>query len=435
MSRVMDDPAPGNRLFRVVVPVVAIGLLGLAGCGSSGHVASGGAALDLDDFVAARSGAAPAVPVLLGAAGDPETTTPADPEVGPMPAGPGGVIDRVPPPRGDESVATPLEAGDRVVVDSLIGQVNGRPIFADEFFEPWDALLRNTAAGASDRADFTQKAARIVGGALEAEITDSLLDAEAQNVLSVEQQQGLRFFARELLDQTAAQRGRSRAEADREVRRTEGQSLEEFVESKQREMLQQNLFRERFRDRILVSKFDVEREYERRFDEFNPPPSTRIDRLVVFKSRPEVIELVSGRLEAGEDIATIADELAADGRGRRIEIGTFAVVPSGLDTMDDATEKLREVSADFESLGDWFGPDEGRSSVSWFFVGDVVREAGLPLSDPAVQRRLKSDITRRRQNAEFTQYRAELRTPAIVAEERRMLRTLMDITIERYWLR
>ena len=36
----------------------------------------------------------------------------------------------------DEYVAVPMEPGERTVVDSMVGQVNGQPIFADAFFDP-----------------------------------------------------------------------------------------------------------------------------------------------------------------------------------------------------------------------------------------------------------------------------------------------------------
>src|SRR5690606_38316882 len=55
------------------------------------------------------------------------------------------------PPTARPAVAP---ANERLAVDQLVGQINGRPVFANEFFASMDARLRQEATRLSNREWF-----------------------------------------------------------------------------------------------------------------------------------------------------------------------------------------------------------------------------------------------------------------------------------------
>jgi hypothetical protein len=334
--------------------------------------------------------------------------------------------------RGRRPDARPLAPGDAFVVDALVGQINGRPIFAEEFFEPLADRLRAIGRDAATRTAFVQQALPIIRLDLERRVDQALYLAEAEAALSPEERRGLRFWLAELQGQTVARRGGSRAEADLRLRTEENRTLEEEIQRMRDEGLQSKLIREEILPRVIVSKYEIEREYERRYDEFNPPPSTTIERLIVRQSREDTIEAVNARLEQGESILEIADELVAAGDGIRSELGQFAVRPAGLSESEAVSELFRRFTEGWEQVGDWGGPMSGTRSVSWFFVSRVDEQPGRPLFDEDVQRILKAELRNRKIAEELGRYEARLRQESIVSEEQEMLRTLLEIAVRRY---
>lgn len=415
--------APGTTL---TVAAAAV-LLGLLGCSTRSDLPPG-RTVGLDAFVLApgesrsesggesggESGASRR-PTPLGAG----TVTP------PLTSEPGAGAGARP---SRSNRARPV-AGDTFVIDALVGQINGRPIFSGEFFEPIGDQLR--AIPANTQTAFLQAAGPIVRQALQRQVDDALYLAEAEASLSPEERQGLRFWLQEIQDVAVARRGGSRAEADRRLRATENRTLEEEVQLQRDQGLQGKLIRDEIMPRIIVSKYEIEREYQRRYDEFNPPPMTRVDRLVIDRRESELIESVGARLEAGEAIADVVAELVEGGRARLRELGEFEVRPSQLSESEKVSELFREFSAGWEKVGDWTGP-MGTSSASWFFVAEVIERENRPIFDENVQRILKADLQNRKFSEELGRYKARLRQDSIVSQEQEMFQMLLEIAVRTY---
>ncbi len=435
----------------------------LAGCGG-GPSRPAGRSISLDAFVQPSADGGEPGSEAIARAGEPDA--PAAPETPPAPpggvvpddrtddggpAGPRGpvlgaagidaprLIGRDPEPPAPSPAPTAaaggsrgLRAGDAFVVDALVGQINGRPIFAGEFFEPIGDQLRAMGRDAANRTEFATAALPVIRVSLRRRVDEALYLAEAEAALSPEEQQGLRFWLREIQDVTVARRGGSRAEADRRLRETENRSLEEEVEFRRNAGLQSKLIRDRILPRVIVSKYDIEREYQRRFDEFNPPPSTLVQRLILRGEDEAAVAEVTGRLERGDSMLEVAAELAADGRGRLSDIGTFALQPSQLAASEAVSEVFRRYAEGWKAAGDWSGPVTGGRSTWWIFVAEVRQAPGRPVHDEIVQRQLKSELEQRRMSRELARYEDQLRRESIVGEEQEMLEVLMEIAMRRY---
>ena len=181
--------------------------------------------------------------------------------------------------------------------------MNGRPIYAEEFFEPIEDQLRVIAAGA-DRAQARRTLEAFVAQRFKAAVDSELVVAEAESKLSPEQQAGLFAWLRSLQEETIAQRGGIRAAAEESLQAEEGGSIEDFLRITRDTQLARRLLNERIEPRAIVSWRDVEQEYERRRGEFNPRPQIRIGRVrLSVETDAAAIERVKALVAEGKDFA------------------------------------------------------------------------------------------------------------------------------------
>ena len=107
-------------------------------------------------------------------------------------------VDPNPFPDTDQRVAfAPMQPGDRVIVDSLVGEVNGRPIFADEFL----ALIEDRLLQEAKQTKGIQRVQAfesIIRRNLREWVRNELILADAEFALTEQEQQGLFAFMRSL---------------------------------------------------------------------------------------------------------------------------------------------------------------------------------------------------------------------------------------------
>ncbi|MDY7109979.1 MAG: hypothetical protein SYC29_15210 [Planctomycetota bacterium] len=347
----------------------------------------------------------------------------------PLPAGFG---QSSPIPTEEESeirrAARPLEVGERVLVDRMVGQVNGKPIFADEFFLPIEDQLRALAAQ-STRRQFAQEAYGIVRKELEARVLNALYLAEAEAALTPEQQIGLRHWLKDLTEGVVAEEGGSEAEMRQSLRK-EGTTLEARVEGIRDLELIKKLLRERIEPRVIVSWRDVQRAYERNYDMFNPPAKATIARIRLSTERDaELIEEVKRRLAAGEDFLEVAASLDQpdDGIWK-----TFDLWADGLRELQLADETAQREVDRMREVGDTAGPLTLGGLTLWLHVAEIDRPPGRSLYDPDVQRLLIDNLRNARRGEERDRYVKSLLERGIYDELDEMHEQLLIIAMRRY---
>src|SRR5690606_24358883 len=114
---------------------------------------------------------------------------------------------------------------------------------------------------------------------------------------------GLTRVLEEVFRRERSARGGSQAVVEQELR--EGDSSLGEAWQQQRENL---LIREReleWARRVHVSSDEVELEYQRRRDEFNPDPRAIFRRIRIAASNEEAIQRIEQRLDAGETFETV----------------------------------------------------------------------------------------------------------------------------------
>lgn len=256
-------------LFRAGAACAVGAGLALAGGCSSEHSAASGS-LTAGDFRAPDADKAPETAAMSERRAPVYHTEPADtteiPHVTVLTGAP--ALDTAPAAPATQSASGP------VMMDSLIGDINGTPLYATAFFAPIDARLAGTAVKYRNNEQAWQaEAKKIIATQLGDMIRDEMLLAEARASLTPEQKQGLLSFIEQVRRDLVSQGGGGQAAVDENLR----EQGEKGLDAKLKENIDRQLIYSKLREKILpratVSWHEVQVEYERRAEKFNPDPT------------------------------------------------------------------------------------------------------------------------------------------------------------------
>ncbi len=319
-----------------------------------------------------------------------------------------------------------VKPGGRWTVDSLVGQINGRPVYASKFMQSIeDRILRIVAE--NPRAAAQRMIAQLVAERFEQYINNELIIAEAEGMLTSEMREGLFAWLQSVQEQTVSGYGGNRTEATQSLQDQFGMTMDQYLQERRDEALAQNLLSRRVRPRTIVSWRDVERQYSILEKEFDPSPIVTIGRIRVTESETAMLADVRARFARGEsfvDVAKIAG-MERDGVWRQDKLP-----PSGIAGLDLA-EDIRKALAAAEQ-GKPTNEVKRGTSVYWFCVlAEEIIEA-RPIFDPTLQRRIRGGLQEQRARYEQFRYLASLRDRWVTNDIDQMTRRLTDIAIARY---
>lgn len=343
---------------------------------------------------------------------------------------------------GLDIVATPDEpvmlpeadiVGDPEFIDAKIGDVNGRPVFASSFFDrgtptapPLGPRLAAEAKSLPPR-EWVAFAREQINQALQGFVVDELLEAEARSKLTEEQRQGLRYFVEKLQNDLVSENRGSRSLAEEALG---GRSVNDY----KREQEQTLLIRRELASiekGIVISPRDIELEYERRPDLYDPP-SFATFRLIVADADDEAATTrVSSMLSGGTPFAEVAEDdvnpLPEGGLQRREFRTAFGQATFfDLAPLDDAARGLAK--------GAWTGPirvegQGGRASLYWVLLENVVEERRTLDDNQLV---IYNALQQQRSRRERERYINRLAERASFTSVEDMTNRLMAIAAQRY---
>lgn len=327
-----------------------------------------------------------------------------------------------PPPPG-----RPPPAASAVFVDRMVGQVNGRPIFGNEFFEPIDDRLSALSDELSQR-QFELQARQIVQLELRNVVQDQLFLAEAESELTTEQQAGLWHWLGQMEEQIILGKQGSRSRTEQELIESEGKTINEYLDEKRREVLIKEVYRKNVLPRIVVSWRDIQREYQRRYAEFHPRPTITVARISLRTAeQAELIEAVTQKFAAGESFQKVATFVGVDEGGRW---QTFELDEQGAPIGANAEIRTRLANM---TLGDISEPFELGSSTHWLHIQAVEQPETASLYDRTVQRQLTEAMLGWRRRVEEFRFINGLFESGIYDDEEVMVNRLVDMAVARHW--
>ncbi len=337
---------------------------------------------------------------------------------------------------GGERRSQMVQPGTRVLVDAKVGDINGRAIYADEFLRPLAARLRAQKEVLTPGAwlnDLEQEVRRAIGDLVQEE----LLRAEALATLPSEQRSfGLNSFLTRMRQTLESRNYGSRERAERSIVEEfgEGMSLDEFLRRQQDRELVRLILQSRVKNRVHISWREIEQEYARSQEIFNPKPRAYFRWIRVPADDAATIASIQQRLDAGEPFEQVATIEA--NRFNPEEGGLLPAFTIETDLNDLEVFRFENLNRAAVSLkeGRWAGPIEVQIGstpyANWIYL-DRIEEVHVPLYDAqlAIAQTREQEETQK----ELERYISRLIERASFTDMDQMADRLIRIAIQRYY--
>lgn len=308
-------------------------------------------------------------------------------------------------------------------VAGMVGQVNGRPIYARSIFK--DVHERLTDLGQRlPAAQFRQQASALLQGRLKQIVMDALILGEAENQLTEQNQQGLIQFLKEERKKLVRELGRGSEElANERSRTTSGLTLDQRISEKRNQVIVQNYLRNKLWPKINVSRKDIERYYQDHFEEFNTPQGRTIH--LIRTSDDNVANQIDKELANGRNFLDIAGDNVLNPRDWEKK-GLFGTgikgVPFGNDALNDATLKLAE--------GEHTPRMRVGTMYTWVYVATISQ--GQTRSLREVQLEVERTLKQQQYNRYTEDYQKRLLDEGSYNDIQEMHNRLLDICMSVY---
>lgn len=344
----------------------------------------------------------------------------------------GGTADAVvligAPAMPDQAPLSPSEADRKLQVDQLVGQINGRPVYANAFFAPMDERMRREAGRMKNR-EWLAFARKEIEAALWDKLRDELLLAEFETGLSPEERQGLIAFIQDVRDDVVSGNLGSTELAQQRLLDTEGLDLEAKVKDlSQREFIAFQL-KKSIGSRVNVAARDIELYYEQHQKDFIPAPIASFIILRLPKGDQDKIAEAEQAMASGEPFADIAARLST----WRPDAGNKNIVE--IESRDYATgtlfgpKPLNDAARLLEPGGTSPRVDVGPDAY-WIRLETLEQKPGKSLYE--VQRDIEEKIRAERVREEERRYFEQLFRRGSYSDVKTMTNRLFEFAAERY---
>jgi len=307
-------------------------------------------------------------------------------------------------------------------VDAMVGQINGRPLYASTIFdEIGDETIRTMAAN-QPKAEFVRDIYILLKNTLGQKITDALLLAEAQASLTEREQAGLLDILRNYREQLISEAGGFVAGAEAKLQRERGISLQEAVEQQRQKILVSKYLQDQLYPRIHVTRYDVERYYQENIEEYQPSPSITVQ--VLLARNPRDADAVEEALAEGKAFKEISQM-----RGVRLSELEHSGDIASYDGL-----AWEQANAAVHALSEGEHSDRVKVPIGsvWVKVAEV--ETGESQSLPEVYLDIEKRLRAQRFDQLNRKYMADLLDEGNYTPVEQMLDALVEVAVNRYAL-
>lgn len=416
-----------HRIRFISILISACWVLGLVGCSTEPSTVNERGPLEPADFAAKSAADAPedqsrSTPVRLA---DPPKATPNRSEgrsaVSLDPADDLAIehVSVEPTP----SLSEGHGVGRQFMVDAMVGQVNGQPIYASEVLEP--IIEQLAALGRSlPRGQFQQRAQQLIEGRLGQMVADSLILGEAESDLSAQEQAGLQNILKNQREELIRFWGRgSVALAEDSLIRQTSRSLTDTLTETRERIVVQRYLRQKLWPKVNVTRRDIERYYNDHFDKYNPP-TARTLRLIYVKDS-SAAEEVDRLLDQGTPFHDIASQSINQYRPSQGGLMSEKAVGDEVFGQPELNEALLQLQPNHHSPR-----IQTKDRFWWIYLDSMERSTGRSLSE--VQLEIEGLLTRTRFQTLTQNYRRQLFKSGSYNQLDEMGQMLMNIAMSRF---
>lgn len=314
-----------------------------------------------------------------------------------------------------------------IVVDEMVGQINGRPVYAAEFLRNIDDFLRAEAIEKTPQ-EWLRVASQLIQNQLLERIRDELLIAEFNASLSYDERVGLFAFIDQIQQGIIDRDLGSAARADERLRTEENVSLRgKAQEQFNREIVFEQLRREVTR-KVQVSWRDIRRYYDQNQSVFQPASTARLRVLRVSETDRERMESV---LNDGSSIIGVIER---ETTFRRPEGGLIELElgPDGMSGAEFFGPSELNDPARALGRGDLSRPITFNNAVWWLYLEDILQPEAVSLYE--AQNRIEQAIRAEREQQERARYFERLFGSSAMTENQliQMRDRLIRFAVDRY---
>lgn len=327
-----------------------------------------------------------------------------------------------------ELPTTPAEAVEQpVLIESKVGDVNGKPIYATKFLEPMAARL-SAEAERMPRQQWIIWANNQIYRGLQDIVTDELLRAEALARLTPEQKQGLRSFLQSMRNDLASSAAGSRTLAARRLQEEQGLTEEEFIRAREQETLIKTTLVRDIDNRVNVSWRDIEQRYQRDLKVYQPNP-TAVFRLIRIPTDDETaMAFVTDALGAGRPFDEVAAESKSNYKPEATGLDEILFEGPYADAAFFGGQTLNEQARTL-TPGTWTGPFAMGSYSGWLKLEEI-RQESISLYD--AQLPIYQQLVAERRQAELQRFMDRLQARASFTSLEDMRDRIFTVADERY---
>lgn len=326
------------------------------------------------------------------------------------------------------SDAGPVE--DPVLVQSKVGDINGRAIYALDFLAPMEAQFK-VEAKKRKPADWNAFIEKEIRRELDTKIEDELLMAEARESFTPEQKKGFLAFLEDMRDDLYSKNRGSRSAANKKLFETEGVDEEQWMRDREQKELIQFQIMQMINKKTVVSWREIQQSYDRAYDKWNPPPVAYFHVIRVPTAKKERVAAVQEALDRGEDFATLA--AGPDNIYNRAQAG---LEKRPLDADGDLTKAelfgIEKLNAAAQGLqpGQWAGPIPWGEATAWVYLAGI-EKINVSLYD--AQLRIEGGIRDFKREHGRKKYIDRIKARSSITNVDEMTQRLMAIAAERFY--
>lgn len=315
----------------------------------------------------------------------------------------------------------PASEASAAVYDAKIGDINGRPIIASRFLEDLMPRLRAEAAKLEpdQRREWRQEAFQIIARKLDGMIRDEVLYREGRARIPEITPQGLAMFVERIRENIIRNESGSYTKAEQRILEEENVTMDEFLASLEKQVVIKEILDIAAEDYAPVSWLDIQNEYNRRYEFFNPNPKAFFR--IITTQDSNTAESVSQRLEAGDSFSDLASDsnlntYAVDRGGLFKEEGTEfdgQLADARLIAIDDLNSALVTLNE-----GEWAGPIARSGNRQSFVYLERVEQESFSLEDENVQLSIEQYLKKNRSDEALERFVNRLRERANLGQDR-----------------
>ena len=330
-------------------------------------------------------------------------------------------------PTAPQTPASGAINGALVLLDAKVGDVNGKPIFTNSFFEPIENRLITQASQLSV-AQWRRSAEKLIRNRLNGIITDELLRAEALTSLTPTQRVGLQAFLNNFRSDLLSKNLGSSQLASRRMKQEEGVTLDQALKQKEIDTLVQLTLIQEVNKRVNVSWRDIKQRYELDIDKFSPPPTAVLRVIRTFSDNAEKVAQIQSQLDGGEDFTSIAQG-DLNNYSTETEGLLTVVIEESFETTEFFGAPALNAQTQQLSVGEAIGPIDLGSTTYWVKLIDIEQKT-ISLYD--AQLGIQRELTYERRTQARNQYLNRLMERARVSSSDEVLLRLLEIADQRY---